>query len=260
MSLHIFRTGLIAFCAGMALLCASCATAPKSETEKTPAERAQLLGELGTQAMLRGDHAQAIEDLRKSLLLKDDSPEVHNNLALAYLGLGQRDLARKELKKALEIDHMFSDAHVNLGTFASEEGKFELAKNHFRKALENLEYKFRHRPLTALAQLAIRENNIDEARQLLYKSVQANPEYCLSRFLMGSLYSREGNYRAAAQEFRKSVREKCASNVEGHYQLGLSYVKLKDYSKAKGEFLFLVDQFPQTVQAQQAGDQLRNLP
>lgn len=264
MSLNICRTTRIAICAGIALLCASCATTARFDGEEkealTPQKRSQLYAEMGTAAMMRGDFPQAVEDLRKAIVADDENTGAHNNLALAYWQLGKKSLAKAEIKRSLEIDPNFSDSHINQGTFLASEGRTAEAKLEYQKAADNLEFKARHRALTSLAELALRENNTDEARKLLYQSLQANPDFCMSHFLLGSILMRDNNPRAAAEEFNKSVRATCVANVEGHYQLGLAYLKTKDFDKARTQFVLLIDHYPETLQAQRAGDQLKYLP
>lgn len=241
------------------LLVVSCSTASKNE-QKSPEELSNLYTQMGTQALLRGEFPQAIEDLRKALSLDRKNAIAHNHLGLAYFELGKKDLARQEVMKATEADPNYSDAYVNLGNFFAAEGKYTEARAEFKKALENLEYKTRHRALTNLAQLAIRENNYDEAKKFLYQSIQANPHYCMSHFLLGSIYMRENSTLRASDEFKKSVAHTCVSNLEGQFQLGLAYLKNKEYDKARGQFVMLVEQYPQSEQAQRAGEQLKNIP
>lgn len=260
-TLHIFQTSFVAICVGMALLCASCATGAKKETEKkSPKEIAQLHTDLGTQALVRGEFALAIEDLRKAISIDDQNTVAHNHLGLAYYGIGKKDLAKAEIQKAISIDESYSDAYINLGNLAFEDKNYDLAKHYNRKALDNLAYKMRHRALTNLAQLALRENKTDEARQLLYQSLQLNPDFCMSHFLLGTILMRENNSKRAVGEFKRSVASTCIKNIEGHYQLGLAYLKSRDYDKARSQFVFLLEQFPQSLQAQHAGDHLRNIP
>lgn len=260
-SVHNSTTGLIAFCATVALLCASCATGAVQETEQaSPKKRSQILASLGTHALFRGAYAQAITDLRSAIDLDDKNIGAHNNLGLAYWQLGKKDLAKTEFRRALEINPNDADANINLGTAMVEENDPRTARRYYQAAADNLEYKKRHRALTNLAEIALRENKIDEARQLLYQSVQINSEYCMSHFLLGSIFMRDGNARAAADEFKKSVRSTCIDNVEAHYQLGLAYMKGKEYDKARTAFARLIETHPQTKQAQLAGDQLKSLP
>lgn len=209
---------------------------------------------------MRNDGPEAISALRKSATLNPNDPGTHNNLGLAYLSMGQKEMARKELEKTLDLDSSYSDAYINLGSMAMADKKYAEAKRYFRKSLENLEFKPRHRALTALAQIALHENNTDEARRLLYQSLQVNPDYCMSHLLLGNIYAQDNSPRAAAGEFKKSIQKTCVSNVQGHYQLALAYLKIKEYAKAKSELMLLVDQFPETIEGQKAGDQLRNIP
>ena len=258
---HNFRTLVIAICATSALLCASCATGAKEEAENnTPENRSRLLARMGTEAMLRGDYPQAIEDLRKAIVSDDKNAGAHNNLGLAYWQMGQKNQAAKEMGRALELNPTDADAHINLGTIAIEQNNLSVARHHYQSAIDNLEYKMRHRALTNMAQLDLRENNIDGARQLLYQSIQANPEYCMSHYLLGTIFMKDGNGRAAVDEYKKSLRNTCVNNVEAHYQLALAYVKVKQYDKARSEFALLIDQYPQTMQGQHAGEQLKNIP
>lgn len=251
----------IAICVAAALLCASCATGARNKPdEKNPKEIAQLYVDLGTQALMRGEFPQAVEDFRKALLINSENATARNHLGLAYYALGKKELAKAEIQRSLTIDAQYSDAYVNLGKIAEDANNYTLAKHYYNKALDNLEYKTRHRALTNLAALAVRENNTEEAKKLLYRSLQANPEFCLSHFLLGSVLMRENKTDNAAEAFKRSVANTCASNVEGHYQLGLAYLKSKNFNKARSQFVYLVEQFPQTVEAQRAGEQLRTIP
>ncbi|MEW6056701.1 MAG: tetratricopeptide repeat protein [Bdellovibrionota bacterium] len=257
-----WNTGkFIAICAITTLLCASCATTSSRETEKKdPKEISELYSDLGTEALMRGEPSQAIGDLKKALSLDPNNVVARNHLGLAYYALGDKKSAKIEIEKSILIDPKYSDGFINLGKLAEDDKNYHLAKHYYRKALDNPEYKTRHRALTNLAQLALRENKTDEAKQLLYQSLQTNPDYCFSNFLLGSLLLREGNAKRAAESFKKSVASVCTNNVEGHYQLGLAYLRSKDFQKARATFVHVVEHFPQTKEAQSAGEQLRNLP
>ncbi len=246
---------------GLLSLVAGCASTPPGTVEiKNPTEQAKLYTEMGTAALVRGEYPQAVEDLRKAIMIDEKNPIAHNHLGLAYFALGKKDLAKKEIELAIKHDPEYSDAYINLGNFLVEKKDLEGAKKLYRKALDNLEYKMRHRALTSLAQVELRQGNTLQARQLLHQSINANPEYCLSHFLLGSIYMRENNVRRAAEEYKKSVEKSCAGNPEGHLNLGLSYMRLKEYEKARSSFVFLIEQFPETLQAQKAGDLIKDIP
>ena len=237
----------------------SCSSIAKNE-KKSPEDLSMLYSDLGTQSLMRSEFPQAVEDFRKALVLDSKNKVALNHIGLAYYGLGKKSLAKEQLMKAIEIDPNYSDAYINLANFALEDKQYDQAKGYLKKALDNLEYKYRHRALTNLAQIEFFLNNTDRARELLYQSLQSNSEYCMTHFLLGSIAMRENNSKRAADEFKKSVAKTCVSNVEGHYQLGLAYLKNREFDKARNVFVMLIDQHSETIQGQKASDQLRNIP
>lgn len=255
----LLRVGCVSALAFSFVNCASTPTKNTSE-KKSPEEISLLFAELGTQAINRGDLAQAVEDLRKALEANPKNAIAHNHLGVAYAGLSQTDLAKKEFEQALKISELYSDAWINLGNLAAERGDNQVAKLNYNKALSNLEYKLRHRALTNLAQIALKENAIEEAKAKLVESLQVNPEYCMSHYLLGRVYLQEKNAKAAVDEFKKSVAKSCNSNVEGRYQLGLAYMRSQQYEKARSELIQLIQDFPQSAQAKRASDVIKDIP
>ncbi len=232
----------------------------KKSADKSPKEKSEMYSNIGTEALLRGDHAQAVEDLRKAVQLDDRNAIAHNHLGLAYFAYGKREDAKRELERAIALDPTYSDAYINLANLVVENNEFTLGRELYNKALSNLEYKNRHRALTNLAQLELKQGHHDRARMFLYQSLQANEEYCLTHFLLGTVYMRDNEPARAADSFRKSVKSTCTTNVDGHMQLGIAYMKAKQYDKAKNAFSLLIDQFPETAQAKEAKEQLRVIP
>ena len=61
--------------------------------------------------------------IRKTLSLKSDYPEAHNNLGIALQKLGQVDAAVKSFEEALIIKPDYDKAHNNLGNAFKELGQ-----------------------------------------------------------------------------------------------------------------------------------------
>ncbi len=228
--------------------------------EKTPQELSDLYTDMGTSSLLRGEFPKAVEDLRKALKLNPVNAVARAHLGLAYFSLGRKQEGKAELQRSVIDDPKYSDGFVNLGSIAAEEKNYTLAKHYYKKALENLEYKYRHRALTSLSQVYFQEGNLIDAKFYLQQSLTLNPDYCQSNFLSGSISMREKNYSAANISFKKSVSKLCAGNLEGVYQLGLSYYRLKQFQKAKQQFMSLIENNPQSMQAQAAGNLLKEIP
>lgn len=228
--------------------------------EKSPQEKSELYTEMGTSALMRGDFPRAIEDLRKALTINPANAIARSHLGLAYYALGRKQDGKNEVQRAVIDDPKYSDGYINLGSFAVEEKKYPLAKHYFKKALENLEYKARYRALTNLGQVYMLEGNFVDAKFYFNQSLSFNPEFCQTHFLMGSIAMKEKRYEAATISFQKSVSKLCATNIEGKYQLGLAYLKMRKFEKAKHEFTSLIESNPQSLQAQTAGSLLKEIP
>lgn len=71
---------------------------------------------------------------------KMDSPIIHNELGVAYLGLDNYEWAEKELKEAIDLLPNYSKAHFNLGVVYTYLGKNMDASFEFSKAKETSKF------------------------------------------------------------------------------------------------------------------------
>lgn len=251
---------ILPFCSLLIALSLVTGCAGTNKTTQDPKETSRLYTNLGTEALMRGSYSQAVTDLRVAIQNNSENAIAINHLGLAYYAIGQKELGKKEFEKAVKIDPNYSDAYINLAKMAESEGQFDRARTLYAQALSNLEYKMRHRALTNLAQLELSQNNIDRARELLYQSLAANPDYCISYYLLGSIHLREKLPEKAAEAFKNSVAKTCVDNPEGHYLLGVSYLQMKEFDKARKKFVYVLEQYPSSEQAKKAGDQLKLMP
>jgi tetratricopeptide (TPR) repeat protein len=78
---------------------------------------------------------QAVKHFQASAELKPDSAAAHFNLGTALGAAGQLDQAAVSLKKALALRPDYSSAHNNLGSVLLSQGKIDEAIEHFREAV-----------------------------------------------------------------------------------------------------------------------------
>jgi Flp pilus assembly protein TadD len=83
------------------------------------------------------DFTVAIELYKRALEIDDNQFIIHHNLALAYLGIGEPELAEKHSLKALEINPKHALSHKMLSTSK----KYNEGDNHFKVMLKELEDK-----------------------------------------------------------------------------------------------------------------------
>jgi type IV pilus biogenesis/stability protein PilW len=240
-----------------------CATSTmKSSTNEPPKEKelSEIHTDLATSALMSDDLPRAIENLRIAIEYNKNNHIAHNHMGLALLGRGKRDDALKSFLKALDIDPKYSDASVNVGTWYFSKGDYETARKFYERALDNLEYKRRFLPLTSLGHIELTLGNYDKAKEYLFQAINEAPDYCLAHMLLGNIYFRENRLEKAANEYKLSVKGMCVRNIEGQYELGVTYFRLKQFERARQAFNQIVDQFPNSPIAVKAGEKLREMP
>lgn len=118
-------------------------------------------------------------------------PEVlHNNLALAELGLGATDTAASLSAKALDSDPMDPAFLMTAGFIADRAGKVSLAADYDRRALQSDPGAF-----PAANDLGVelaRQHHDSAAVTALRQAVGADPNYALGWFNLGVLEERRG--------------------------------------------------------------------
>ncbi len=122
-----------------------------------------------------GKPASAVEAYTESVLMKDDEPEVWNNLGLARKKMGNAEDAVASYKKAIEIDDRYPQAWFNLGMVHFEEGDLTEGRNAFLKAV-----KLDPDNPVAFNNLAVimrKEGRPHEALKLVNKAIELLPDY-----------------------------------------------------------------------------------
>jgi len=66
----------------------------------------------------------------------NQTPRVHNNLAMAYADRNQHQLALEQYQKAIELEAGYPQVHNNLANIYAHLGEWEKAKASYQKALE----------------------------------------------------------------------------------------------------------------------------
>jgi len=124
---------------------------------------------------VRGDVAAAINEYRKVIELRPDSPEAHVNLAVAQKKQGDLDAALVSLNKALELKAENVGALTTRGSIFAELGKWAEARRDFEQAL-----KFDPRD--------------DGALYGLSQALREAKEYAGAQSALSDLISRSGNF------------------------------------------------------------------
>lgn len=96
---------------------------------------AQVRRECAIQAIQNGEYAEAIRELKKSISVNPDYPDLHNYLGIAYGNSGMADDAIEEFETALKINPFYMKARLNLALALYDLGRFQDAHEHIERVL-----------------------------------------------------------------------------------------------------------------------------
>jgi tetratricopeptide (TPR) repeat protein len=96
---------------------------------------AQVRREIAVQAIQNGDYAEAIRELKKTIAVNPDYPDLHNYLGIAYGNSGMSDDAIEEFEIALKINPFYLKARLNLALALYDLGRFQDANEHIERVL-----------------------------------------------------------------------------------------------------------------------------
>lgn len=209
----------------------------------------------------------AISSYKLALDIRPNFAVVYYNLSLIYKIQDEINLALDSINKSIELDKTDCDAFfIRGGLYCFWNNEYEKAISDYKKAIKlglNDEYVYRN-----LAYALDNVGNVEKAKENLEKSLEINPDYCVSLIELGhvyfydlkesekafELYDKAANldpydsdarfYRAnvnflkfdkneAAIEDLKFIIEKIDSDYEKAYSLlGKAYVEIKDFNSS----------------------------
>ena len=82
----------------------------------------------GTALLQLGRLREAIDVFTRAARLRPDIPDIQNNLAVAYQGLGAVDAAVRAYRSAIDLNPDFDLAHANLARLLESAGRFAEAE------------------------------------------------------------------------------------------------------------------------------------
>ena len=128
-----------------------------------------------TYEMLR-ETELAVAFYKKAIRLDDKNVRAINNLARIYIDeVKDFDIATKYLDYAIETAPNDAEAYNLYGNLSLIKKDYEIAKSYFKKSIFLDEYYFKN--YFDLAKALIELNNIDEAKEMLDKSLELRADF-----------------------------------------------------------------------------------
>jgi arylsulfatase A-like enzyme/Flp pilus assembly protein TadD len=265
--------------ASMSAWLAQQADAVPAAPEEVPPEtreRLQALGYIGANPTVAAggdladpkDKIAAYEDLKRALALRQsgkdeeavvafrkvlaDNPgmiDAWETLGYTLIRLGRTREGIEAVDRALRMDPLRTTAHLALAKVYALEGRDSLALQHAQIASD------RDPALgnETLAQLMMDRGDLPRAVAYARKSVEADPQRIMSRFILGVAAQRAGRYEEALGEFRQAEESKrrqrrvVVRNL--HANMADCLARLGREPEAEREFLAELEAIPHSEEA-----------
>jgi tetratricopeptide (TPR) repeat protein len=160
----------------------------------------------GNQLYKEGKYQEAIERYHEAIKLVATNKQLHINVSLAAIKMGDIEHAIEHAQKALIIDPNYSAGHVMLGNLLEDKKQFADAKKAYEKALSINENLFEANVF--MARLLLQENdakNSDQAIIYAKKAVALQPTNKDSLITLGDAYFLSGQIGAAREQYQAIV-------------------------------------------------------
>ena len=180
---------------------------------------------------------QAKAALERSLKLRPDEPTYLLALGVAWLSRGDLFEAEKLFRRLIEVQPDNSLGQVHLGYVFLNQKKYREARLWLEKSARapNVIPEVYY----YLGLVAQEQNDDAGAIPLFEKAVQKLPKYAHARIALGSSYMKLRNYTRAREELETAVRLD-PNEPKAHYNLALLYARLNDPVRAQ-EQMKIVD-------------------
>ncbi len=234
--------------------------------EEVPAEtreKLQALGYVGTSPSLTQPDARpdpkdkigAYEDLKRALALRQEQRDADavaafrkvlaenptmidawEMLGYTLIRMGRTQEGIEAVDRALRLDPLRTTAHLALAKVYALEGRDELARKHAEIASGNNPAQGNE----ALAQLMMDKGDLARAAAYARRSIEADPDRIMSRFILGAAARSAGRCEEAVAEFRRAEaaknRQKRVVVRNLHAQMGDCLARLGREAEAEQEF------------------------
>jgi Tfp pilus assembly protein PilF len=145
----------------------------------------------------------AVKHYRRALEIRDERPEVHNNLALAYLKMGEEELARTELQRALALHWQHFNSLVMLAGLEAESGDRKLAEVLLKRAISVKQGEAE--PRLRLADLYLGQGRFVDAQRIIVEGLQYSPQNAELHNELGRIAGTQRQPESAKQHFATAL-------------------------------------------------------
>ncbi len=187
----------------LALWLGACAQTRSPDSYQTGAEesstlsRARIHTELAVAYYGAGQYNVAMEEVQIALAADDKYLPAINQLGLIHLALGQIDQAQEVMRRAIRIDPNDPSINNNYGMLLCSKGEAAEAMRYFDKALSDPLYRSPEFAYVNAGVCMKKEGNNLQAEQFLRRALALSPDQPQALYHLADLQFRNAEYQSA---------------------------------------------------------------
>lgn len=228
---------------------------------KTPPKENKNLTDqktLAVSSLKRRNYKQALEEIAVAEQMAPTDPEVHLIRGIILFAIRDLSGAEQSYETAISYDENYSEAHFNICGLYLQQKRYDEAAAHCQKAADDRLYKSRDRALTTIGVIYLNKGDLDKAKDYFEQSLNVNPALVYTHNELGKLYVAQGRLTHAIEEFQVAVTGFPLYD-EAHYNLGITYIKLKETYKACNSFKKVLEISPNSTLGRKSKDYVKSM-
>ncbi|MCP4622502.1 MAG: tetratricopeptide repeat protein [bacterium] len=226
----------------------ACTPKENLELKKEQAVAARNLGE----AYLRqGNYSAALRELLKAEKMVPDDYFLHNDLGLAYYYKGVSEKAIYHYKKSLAIKDDYAPARNNLGNAYAAQKDWDNAIEQYKIVTSDLVYATPQFPYSNLGIAYYHKKEFGLSEKYFKQALATAPEFDRALWGLSNTYIATGRIAEAVETLEFAVK-KHPGNVSLHFELAEAYLLKRDYRRAYGSYIQVVQIDPDSPLADRA--------
>jgi len=221
-------------------------------------QQAEALRNLGEAYLRQGDYTAALGQLLKAEAMAPSDYYLQNDLGLVYYYKGEPDQAIRYFKKALELKDDYGPARNNLGNAYAEKKEWDSAIEQYKIVISDLLYATPQFPYSNLGFAYYHKKEYGLAEKYFLQSLKITPNFDRALYGLAQTYIATGRVPEAVEKLEKAVAIK-PNSIGLHFELARAYMLKRDYRRAYGAYLRVVQLDPDSPLADKALKESRRI-
>ena len=165
--------------------------------ETDGSKRARVRLELAGAYFGRGQLEVALDQVKLAIQADSTMSEAFNLRGLIYASLGDDKLAEESFRRALQINSRDADAMQNFGWYLCQRKRYAEAQAHFEQAIAVPQYRDTARTLLTQGVCHMQAGQLEPAERSLLRAYEFDPANISTAFNLADVLYRRGDYERA---------------------------------------------------------------